>query len=121
MNYMLKKFLQKVSDYLFKKSEPEVTDEVSDKEYEMLDRLKRNAFHTPNPELRDKLQAVVKIEEKPLTKTDAVNAEFNTINWQVLDTETKEQLIKIAREAIANEIASRQPIPPAAYMTTIKK
>jgi hypothetical protein len=115
---MLKKFLQKVVGY-FKKPVPVVHNDVIDKEYEMLERLKRNAFHTPNPELRDVLKTVVKIEEKPLTKIDAINAEFNTINWQSLSFETKEQLIKIAREAIESEVASR-PVPPFAYMTTIK-
>lgn len=114
---MLKKFFQKVVGY-FKK--PEVNNDVSDSEYEMLERLKRNAFHTPNPELRDTLKNVVKIEDKTLTLTQVVDAEFASINWQSLPTETKEQLIKIAREAIAKEIASR-PTPPAAYLNAIKK
>jgi hypothetical protein len=113
MKFMLKKFLHWASSFNRKKKQLLAQQEDQDtKDYEFLNRLKKNAFHTPDLESRKKyFGKVITISEKTKTEKEVVDDEYQTINWAAVSTEGKKQLIAIAKTDIALQIAMKPDFP----------
>jgi hypothetical protein len=114
MKFMLKKFLQWASA-LTRKKKQQLAQQQEDqckKDYEFLERMKRNAFHTPDLEVREKLLGkVITFSEKTKTEKEIVDDEFQTINWSDISTEGKKKLIAIAKTDIALQISMKPNFP----------